>query len=57
VSFTLAARELHTWTKFRGLDPEAMSATPSATTGTVSPSDQGVSPPPFRLIGTVNVAW
>jgi TonB-linked SusC/RagA family outer membrane protein len=57
VSFTLAARELHTWTKFRGLDPEAMSAIPSLTTGNVSPSDQGVSPPPFRLIGTVNVAW
>jgi TonB-linked SusC/RagA family outer membrane protein len=49
-SFTLAARELHTWTKFRGLDPEAF-------TGTTNPSDQGVSPPPFRLIGTVNIAW
>jgi hypothetical protein len=49
-SFTLAARELHTWTKFRGLDPEAF-------TGTTAPSDQGVSPPPFRLIGTVNIAW
>ena len=49
-SFTLAARELHTWTKFRGLDPEAF-------TGTTSPSDQGVSPPPFRLIGTLNIAW
>jgi TonB-linked SusC/RagA family outer membrane protein len=57
LSLTLAARELHTWTKFRGLDPEAMAALPSTTTGTVSPSDQGVSPPPFRLIGTVNVAW
>jgi TonB-linked SusC/RagA family outer membrane protein len=57
LSFTLAARELHTWAKFRGLDPEAMSAVPSATTGTVSPSDQGVSPPPFRLIGTLNLAW
>jgi len=56
-SFTLAARELHTWTKFRGLDPEAMSAVQSVTSGIVSPSDQGVSPPPFRLIGTFNVAW
>jgi len=55
VSFTLAARELHTWTKFRGLDPEAFTGTQF--TGTTSPSDQGVSPPPFRLIGTLNVAW
>jgi len=55
VSLTLAARELHTWAKFRGLDPEAFTGTQF--TGTTSPSDQGVSPPPFRLIGTINVAW
>jgi len=55
VSLTMAARELHTWAKFRGLDPEAFTGTQF--TGTTSPSDQGVSPPPFRLIGTINVAW
>lgn len=46
-SFTLAARELHTWTKFHGIDPEAYIGT----------SDQAVTPPLARLIGTLNLAW
>ena len=32
-SFTLAARELHTWTKFRGLDPEGHVRPIDATSG------------------------
>lgn len=51
-SFTLAARELHTWTKFHGLDPEAYLST-SPTNG----SDQAITPPLSRIIGTFNIAW
>lgn len=51
-SFTLAARELHTWTKFHGLDPEAY-----LTTGPLNGSDQAITPPLSRIIGTFNLAW
>ena len=53
-SFTLAARELHTWTNYNGPDPEASdinSATSSAT------HDQGTIPPLSRLIATINVRF
>jgi hypothetical protein len=46
-SFTLAARELHTWTDYRGIDPEAL----------VSGSDQAVTPPLNRIIATLNLRW
>ena len=46
-SFTLAARELHTWTPFRGIDPEAFIGT----------SEQAVTPPLQRIIGTFNLSW
>jgi hypothetical protein len=46
-SFTLAAREIHTWTSWRGIDPEAFNGT----------LDQAVLPPLMRIIGTVNLAW
>jgi hypothetical protein len=46
-TFTLAARELHTWTHFRGLDPDAQSM------GT----DQAVTPPLSRILATLNVRW
>jgi hypothetical protein len=46
-SFTLAARELHTWTDYRGLDPEAFA----------SGSDQAVTPPLNRIIATLNLRW
>jgi len=46
-SFTLAARELHTWTDYRGLDPE----------GLVGTSDQAVTPPLQRILATLNVKW
>jgi TonB-dependent SusC/RagA subfamily outer membrane receptor len=51
-SFTLAARELHTWTKFHGLDPEAY-----LTTGPLNGSDQAITPPLSRIIATFNLAW
>ncbi|HEY9225383.1 MAG TPA: TonB-dependent receptor, partial [Gemmatimonadaceae bacterium] len=46
-SFTLAARELHTWTDYRGADPEAF----------VGTSDQAITPPLNRIIATFNVKW
>jgi len=46
-SFTVAARELHTWTDYRGIDPEAL----------VAGSDQAVTPPLNRIIATLNIRW
>ena len=46
-SVTLAARELHTWTSYRGLDPEAL----------LGGSDQAVTPPLQRIIATINLKW
>lgn len=46
-SFTLAARELHTWTDFRGIDPEAF----------VGTNDQAVTPPLNRILATITVKW
>jgi TonB-linked SusC/RagA family outer membrane protein len=46
-SFTLAARELHTWTDYKGIDPEAF----------VAGSDQAVTPPLNRIIATFNLRW
>jgi TonB-linked SusC/RagA family outer membrane protein len=44
-SLTLAGRELHTWTKYRGLDPE------------ISGFEQATTPPLRRFIVTLNFAW
>ncbi len=46
-SFTLAARELHTWTKWRGVDPEAY----------LNGTDQAITPPLTRIIATLNLQW
>jgi TonB-linked SusC/RagA family outer membrane protein len=46
-SFTLAARELHTWTDWRGLDPE----------GFIGTSDQAVTPPLNRILATFTIKW
>jgi TonB-linked SusC/RagA family outer membrane protein len=46
-TFTLAGRELHTWTKFRGIDPEAL----------VGTNDQAVTPPLNRIIATLTIKW
>jgi hypothetical protein len=44
-SLTVAGRELHTWTKYRGLDPE------------ISGFEQATTPPLQRFIMTLNFAW
>jgi hypothetical protein len=52
-SITFAARELHTWTKYRGIDPEGAQTSSNPT----SAIDQAVTPPLTRLIVTLNFAW
>ncbi|HTE46043.1 MAG TPA: SusC/RagA family TonB-linked outer membrane protein [Gemmatimonadaceae bacterium] len=53
-SLTLAARELRTWTKYRGIDPEVNSNNPATSAST---TDQALIPPLMRLIATLNVKW
>jgi TonB-linked SusC/RagA family outer membrane protein len=52
-TISIAARELHTWTDYRGLDPEVNSA------GAASAflQDQAVTPPLTRLIATINLRF
>jgi hypothetical protein len=52
-SLTVAARELHTWTKYRGIDPEGAVTSSGAT----SALDQAVTPPLTRFLVTLNFAW
>ena len=49
-SFTIAARELHTWTDYRGIDPEGFISGNN-------PNDQAVTPPLNRIIATLNFRW
>lgn len=51
-SFTLAARELHIWTKYTGPDPEVN----QVPTGLIS-QDQAVLPPLSRFIATLNLTF
>jgi hypothetical protein len=53
-SVTIAARELHTWTKYRGIDPEVNSA---GTGGTAVSQDQALYPPLSRLVATLNIRF
>ncbi|MEP6491350.1 MAG: SusC/RagA family TonB-linked outer membrane protein [bacterium] len=53
-SITFAARELHTWTKYNGIDPEVNGNNPATTAASV---DQALTPPLTRLIGTFNIKW
>ncbi|MDB4899047.1 MAG: TonB-dependent outer membrane protein SusC/RagA, partial [Gemmatimonadetes bacterium] len=53
-SITLAGRELHTWTSYAGIDPEA-SVNNQATSFITA--DQGVTPPLSRYIATINLTF
>jgi hypothetical protein len=56
-SITFAARELHTWTNYRGIDPEAVAQNnPAVATGATA-IDQGVIPPLTRFLVTFNFSW
>jgi TonB-linked SusC/RagA family outer membrane protein len=59
-SFTLAARELHTWTHYRGPDPEInYNATAgNAAAGVAGQNfDQGVLPPLSRITASLNITF
>jgi hypothetical protein len=49
-SVTLAGRELHTWTKYKGIDPESQDN--NSTT-----HDQAVIPPLTRFLATINFTF
>ena len=53
-SVTLAGRNLMTWTKYRGLDPEANANNAGTTTQAL---DQAVTPPLRLFTSTINIAW
>ena len=52
-SFTLAARELMTWTNYNGIDPEVS----SAGAGGVTAQDQALLPPLTRIIATLSIRF
>jgi hypothetical protein len=52
-SFTLAARELATWTPYDGIDPEVSSAGGGGTTA----QDQALYPPLTRIIATLSIRF
>jgi outer membrane receptor protein involved in Fe transport len=53
-SITLAGRDLHTWTKYAGIDPE-VNANNTATS--FNTTDQGLTPPLTRFIATLNLTF
>ena len=50
-SMTLAARELHLWSKYAGIDPEVNSANAATS---IAAQDQGLVPPLQRILLTLN---
>ena len=55
-SITFAARELHTWTNYRGIDPEGAAQSAVSNNGATA-IDQGVIPPLTRFLVTFNFSW
>ena len=53
-SLTLAGRDLHTWTKYPGIDPEVNSNNIATSSNT---QDQGLTPPLTRFIATLNLTF
>jgi outer membrane receptor protein involved in Fe transport len=52
-SVTVAGRELHTWTHYKGIDPESSDVTNFGS----STHDQGVIPPLSRILATINLTF
>jgi hypothetical protein len=53
---TFSGRDLHTWTKYAGLDPEVNVLNPAnPTSATVT--DQAVTPPLTRFIVSINLKF
>jgi hypothetical protein len=55
-SITVAARELHTWTKYRGADPEVNINANAGTTGG-NFFEQGIIPPLSRFTASLNITF
>ncbi|MEP6733598.1 MAG: TonB-dependent receptor [bacterium] len=53
-SVTFSGRDLHTWTKYAGLDPEVNVNNPSTSFAT---GDQAVTPPLSRFIASINLKF
>jgi hypothetical protein len=53
-TLTLAARDLLTWTNYRGPDPEVNVNNPATSSST---ADQAVTPPFRRFIATLNFVF
>jgi TonB-dependent SusC/RagA subfamily outer membrane receptor len=51
---TLAGRELHTWTSYKGVDPEVNAL---ATASDPLAYDQGIIPPLSQLVATINITF
>jgi TonB-dependent SusC/RagA subfamily outer membrane receptor len=51
---TLAGRELHTWTNYKGVDPEVNAL---ATASDPLAYDQGIIPPLSQLVATINITF
>jgi TonB-dependent SusC/RagA subfamily outer membrane receptor len=56
-SVTLAARELHTWTKYRGADPEVNINANSGSTAIGAFFEQGIIPPLSRFTASLNITF
>ena len=54
-SITVAARELHTWTKYRGVDPEVNINANAGVSGTYF--EQGILPPLSRFTASLNITF
>jgi hypothetical protein len=53
-SITVAGRELHTWTRYAGIDPEVNSINPATSAIAV---DQALTPPLTRFLVTLNLTF
>ncbi len=53
-SITLSGRDLHTWTKYAGIEPEVNLNNPATTAST---QDQAVTPPLTRFIVSINLKF
>jgi hypothetical protein len=53
-SVSLAGRDLHTWTRYTGPDPEVNIVNPATSSAS---QDQGVTPPLRRFIATINLVF
>ena len=54
-TITVTGRNLHTWTKYKGLDPESQSAQPNPTVTRLDFFDQAVTPTLAQFVTTISL--